>query len=158
MGLEIYFDSWSKDKPDTACVGCGHYREDHNIGWICEYSTDRKDYALPKRHRTMDFYGNMVPEKPCKEKSKYPWTVGDFGKEEESPKPKKVDHFNNIPLNFKKTGGRAAIKVLCVETNEVFQSVNAAEKAKGLAYGAVRRCLDNPKRKARGFHWKRVED
>lgn len=50
-------------------------------------------------------------------------------------------------------GGVRRKKVRCVETNMVYESVCAAEKAVDACHGNIAAAIKNPERTCRGFHW-----
>lgn len=64
-------------------------------------------------------------------------------------------------LGVKSRGGRPKVKVLCVETGEVFSSQKEAAEAKGVkSYRNLSSVLSEKsyKKTCGGFHWKRVLD
>lgn len=140
---ELFIANWAATPIDPACKGCGHYREDPTIGWICNYSDDRAEFKLPMRKRVMTKRGDCIPKKPCEEKSKYPWTVGDFGTEEVIPKPGCAR-------------SRNARQVRCVETGILYNSSAHAARSIGCHRTTINNCIAGRKKTAMGLHWEVV--
>lgn len=49
-------------------------------------------------------------------------------------------------------------KVICVETNIIFNSINEASSSTGISYGNITCCLKGRSQTAGGYHWKYIEE
>lgn len=47
-------------------------------------------------------------------------------------------------------------RIMCIETNTIFESINEAGRQTGIDYRNIHRCCNNGKT-AKGFHWKYVD-
>ena len=50
-----------------------------------------------------------------------------------------------------------AKRVVCVETNRLYDCIRAAERENGIANGGITRCCKGERRTAGGFHWEYAE-
>ena len=50
------------------------------------------------------------------------------------------------------------VRILCVETGEVFDSLSKAEKEKGVGHSSLSKCINGKGKTAGGFHWRKLDD
>ena len=57
-----------------------------------------------------------------------------------------------------KCAGNKSIKIRCIETNEVFQSLYEAEKRKEICHSSLSKCINGKAKTAGGLHWIKITD
>ena len=79
--------------------------------------------------------------------------------EEKYNDPKKCQlRIEEIEKLKKKTSGTNKKKVLCIETNEIFESATEAAHSKGISFGNICAVCRGDRKTTGGYHWKYITD
>lgn len=106
---------------------------------------------------------NPIASKPPSQQGKIPWNKDKTGiyseetlqKMSEAKKNKKLseEHKNKIKCTTRNKEYNTSKKVLCIEINTIFKSINEAERITGVNRKNISKCCKNTRKTAGGYHW-----
>ena len=131
------------------CKGCGHL----SAGGCCMHAAHRGKYGLPWPER--DTNGHIImPDGKCPYKSTSERTSGDYV--EGATRWRRRASKTFTPDGIRKSA-RRAVRVQCIETGIVYQSMMAAEDEIGVSHGSLSKVFSGKNKTCSGWHWRKIE-
>lgn len=109
---------------------------------------------------------NPIANKPPSQKGKTPWNKGKnkiyskktLEKMSESKKNKKLSEEHKLKIRHTTQNKEYSTskKILCIEKNIIFKSINEAERITNIKSNNISKCCNGKRKTAGGYHWQFV--